>query len=390
MRSNTRLSRVVQILLIGAVAFPALRSTAQAQVVLPLWRDNDHDGYTEIGGDCNDADWLIYPGAPESCDGVDQDCDGLPDVEGGADATWERTVCNPTLPAPDDPGIMGWDQPTVLYREDLGLYQMWYRIIRGDNYAHEIGYAESTNGRDWTIEPQAVLLPGAPGEWDSVRLGYPSVIYVNGTYLMYYHGNETNNKIRIGMATSRDGLSWKKETGNPILLLGEPGSWDAAAVHAPTVLYDPDDATFKMWYSGSNGVYIRIGYATSPDGFIWTKYPTFVLDVGAAGDWDDKRVVFCRVHKYNGEFHMWFSGDDSSLTYTYEIGHATSTNGKSWTLSPDNPEFSFDSGSSDFDAYMVYGADVIPLGDGYAMYYSGGGSLSGPFDIGMAYNSAPF
>lgn len=39
--------------------------------------DDDHDGFTENAGDCDDDDGTIYPGASEvKHDGIDQDCNG--------------------------------------------------------------------------------------------------------------------------------------------------------------------------------------------------------------------------------------------------------------------------------------------------------------------------
>ena len=38
-----------------------------------------YSGYVLIGGDCYDASADIYPGAPEECNGTDEDCDGVAD-----------------------------------------------------------------------------------------------------------------------------------------------------------------------------------------------------------------------------------------------------------------------------------------------------------------------
>lgn len=41
--------------------------------------DLDGDGYRPLDGDCDDSNPQTYPGAEEICDGIDQDCTGIPD-----------------------------------------------------------------------------------------------------------------------------------------------------------------------------------------------------------------------------------------------------------------------------------------------------------------------
>jgi len=42
--------------------------------------DADGDGYTTCGGDCGDTNPAVHPGASASCNGGDNNCDGLVDV----------------------------------------------------------------------------------------------------------------------------------------------------------------------------------------------------------------------------------------------------------------------------------------------------------------------
>jgi hypothetical protein len=72
---------------------------------------------------------------------------------------------------------------------------------------------------------------------------------------------------QIGYAESTDGINWTK-LGGPIM--GPGSGWESQYVFAPEVLFD--GMLYRMWYSGGNTSGHSIGFAVSTDGIEWTRY----------------------------------------------------------------------------------------------------------------------
>lgn len=141
----------------------------------------------------------------------------------------------------------------------------------------------------WKRSEQAVISSGNAGEWDAGFI-IPSTVLLldDGTFLMFYSGGKELSQFDdfyVGLATSSDGVSWKKyndpKTGehpyresDPVLVTGDEGDWDGAFVWMANVSYL--NGLFMMYYAGAGGPSREelksIGYATSKDGINWTKY----------------------------------------------------------------------------------------------------------------------
>ena len=108
----------------------------------------------------------------------------------------------------------------------------------------------------------------------------------------------------------------------------------------PSVLKVEDG--YRMWLSGQEltahptvGLY----HATSPDGVTWAIHPTPVLGPGAPGTWDERSTETPNVVKVGETYHLYYTGytNVGASTLHYQIGHATSPNGVTWTKDPRNP-----------------------------------------------------
>ena len=187
----------------------------------------------------------------------------------------------------------------------------------------------------WIKYSEPVLEPGANGAWDHHYVICPDVVFDGTQYRMWYSGGrDITIADEIGYATSMDGINWEKHEGNPVLKIGESGDWDDAYVREPVLLID--GSTWKMWYEGVNELTDshQIGYATSEDGISWVKYEgNPVLIAGPPGSWDEHGVGGPYVVLNQGKYHMWYYNQRTDGS----IGYATSNDGTIWTKFSGNP-----------------------------------------------------
>ena len=145
----------------------------------------------------------------------------------------------------------GRTAPSVLYDKEKNLYRMWF-TARGSFAgisSWRIGYATSGDGINWTKHPQPVLQ--AEQVWEGLGsgagIGNPSVILENGLYHMFYHWDKG-----IGHAVSTDGIDWTKDPDNPILVPGTGDDFDNGRVMDPFVLKNEQDGKYYLYYTGAN------------------------------------------------------------------------------------------------------------------------------------------
>lgn len=170
----------------------------------------------------------------------------------------------------------------------------------------EIGLARSRNGHQWQRNGPPVLPVGPYDSWDERGVADPYVIRAGENFYMFYLGQDRARRQRLGVAMSRDGVRWTKLRGNPILELGEYGSFDSNGLGEPAVW--TVRGYYWMLYTGRDHDEIRrMGLARSRDGVRWEKLPTVIAGSEA---WDSKVICDPAVIVNGDRVTVWFGGGD--------------------------------------------------------------------------------
>jgi len=180
----------------------------------------------------------------------------------------------------------------------------------------------------WTALAQPVLERGAPGQWDAVDALNPALVRRDGLYFNFYSGYD-GRVWRTGLATSADGIAWRKR--GPVLA-PDPATWEGESIAAngSALVVNGD---FWYWYQAGRPP--RIGLAVSHDGLRWSKHPAPVLEPGPRGAWDERAVADPYVVRFGTQFYLFYLGEDRARRQ--RLGVASSQDGRRWFKLRSNP-----------------------------------------------------
>ena len=173
-----------------------------------------------------------------------------------------------------------------------GKWLMFYNALEISGFSPGpcIGKAEATLPTGpWIRSEIPILTTGKKGEWDDGFIIPGSVVVKDdGSYMMFYTGGREYHTFKdfcLGMAISKDGISWKKyndlsttehpfRDSDPVLFPGKGPEWDNSMIWISDIKLDKNG--FKMYYTGINVNEMvftsSVGFATSNDGIRWNKY----------------------------------------------------------------------------------------------------------------------
>ena len=176
---------------------------------------------------------------PPTSEGVAVSDDGL---------TWRRLKDQPVLSI-NDPDCAEWENKCIFQPwlvEYQGRFFDFYNA--GHKNREQSGIAFSTDLLNWMHYPANPVLRNRPGEYDAGFCSDPKV-YLDGDHWTMFYFGVGHGGAHIMIAFSRDLMHWTADPEPLYKSGGNPSGLDKAYAHKTSLVYNPKNDTFYMFYT---------------------------------------------------------------------------------------------------------------------------------------------
>lgn len=256
-------------------------------------------------------------------------------------------------PAPGTFYANGIGSPTVAYDAARDEWVMFFETQHGgaDNDCRvgrwSVGRATSSNGLDWSIDPDMVIAP-TPGTYYECVVAHPTVLFDGTLWHLWFKAHQQNTACAdtgvpepawgcsavtgVGYATSTDGANFtvSAEPAINLTAFGFPTVTRVDGIFRMLLAFSNErNQVFELWQSVS-----------TDDGATWST-PQFVIGPGFA-DWVEDEIynpsLVCDETAVGGPFILHAGGRDTEPSpggppqlRTAGMGRAFSSDAVNWT-----------------------------------------------------------
>jgi len=290
---------------------------------------------------------------------------------------------------PEKPGIPGHedfhstDVPCVFQLP--GQPQKWFMsFIAFNGQGYNSFVAESTNLVRWTT-PRLAMGFGRTNEFDhggcvigaflyeSYDLKAPRVLKRrDGRYWTLYgcYPRQGGYELRPGyegLASSEDGLTWRRAKPTPILSVHDPdcGAWEKDCIYQPWLVEYAGQ--FLDFYNAANGGLEQTGLAFSKDLLSWNRHGANPVIRNRAGGFDEQFASDPKVFRDGDHWTMFYFGVGRGGAH---IMVAFSADLEHWVAHPE-PLYQAGGNPSGLDSQYAHKISLVynPTNNTFYLYY---------------------
>jgi beta-xylosidase len=204
--------------------------------------------------------------------------------------------------------------PRVLKKRDGKYWTLYGCYAKQGGYELDPGYegvASSDDGLTWKrAKDKYILSVHEPdvGAWEKQCIYQPWLVEHQGMFYNFYNAKQTDGgyRERMGLATSTNLLDWKRYENNPVLD-NRPGSYDEKFCADGKVFRDGDHWVMVYFGVGKGGAHIMAAF--SRDLMHWTAHPEPLYKAGGNPSGLDKQYAHKISLVYNPKnetFYLYY------------------------------------------------------------------------------------